>query len=133
MAVEYLHIADFLLIAEAVTGVSAEHLARSERTVHLAGSALAAPAAAYAEKEFYPDLATKAAILCSRLARNHPLVDCNKRVAFLCMVEFLERNGRKLEVGGTREEQSIVDAVVALAAGEMSEGEFATFVQGRIK
>jgi hypothetical protein len=51
VAVEYLEIADFLLIAEAVTGISAEHLANSERTVHLAGSALAAPAAAYAGQE----------------------------------------------------------------------------------
>ena len=131
MAVEYLELADFFLIAEAVTGVSADQLARSERTVHLAGSALAAPAAAYGGREFYPDVGTKAAILCSRLARNHPLIDGNKRVAFLCMVEFLERNGQKLIVS-RREEQSIVDAVVAVAAGEMSEAEFATFVKDRM-
>jgi death on curing protein len=132
VAVAYLEIADFLLIAEAVTGVPAEDLARSERTVHLAGSALAAPAAAYAAQEFYPDIATKATILCSRLARNHPLIDGNKRVAFLCMVEFLERNRRKLKLVGERDDNSMVDAVVALAAGEMSEAEFATFVGDRI-
>ncbi len=132
MAVDSLEIADFLLVAEAVTGVGAEQLARSERTVHLAGSALAAPAAGYAGREFYPDLATKAAILCSRLARNHALVDGNKRVAFLCMIEFLERNQRRLDIAGKREEKSIVDAVVALAAGEMSEADFAIFVRDRM-
>ena len=131
-AVEYLEVADFLLIAEAVTGVAAEDLARLDRTVHLAGSALAAPAAAYAGREFYPDIATKAAILCSRLARNHPLVDGNKRVAFLCMVEFLERNGRSLEVVGKRDENSMIDAVVALAAGDMSEADFAGLVGNHI-
>ena len=47
MAVQYLELADFLLIAEAVTGTPAEALASSDRTVHLAESALAAPAAAY--------------------------------------------------------------------------------------
>ena len=132
MAVDYLEIADFLLIAEAVTGVSAEDLSRSERTVHLAGSALAAPAAAYAGREFYPDIATKAAILCSRLARNHALVDGNKRVAFLCMIEFLERNGRNFRVGANSDERLIVDAVVAVAAGDMSEAEFTAFVAARI-
>ena len=133
MAVDYLEIADFLLIAEAVTGVSADDLARSERTVHLAGSALAAPAGAYAGQEFYPELATKAAILCSRLARNHPLVDGNKRVAFLCMVEFLERNGRKLKVASRRDEDLLVDAIVGLAAGTTSEGDFASFIARRVE
>lgn len=132
MAVEYLGIADFLLIAEAVTGVSAENLARSERTVHLAGSALAAPAAGYGGREFYRDVVTKAAILCSRLARNHPLVDGNKRVAFLCMIEFLERNGRKLRIAGKRDEDLMVDAIVELAAGTTSEGEFAAFIARRV-
>ena len=39
-----------------------------------------------------PDLVDKAAVLCVRLARNHPLPDGNKRVAYLAMVEFLARN-----------------------------------------
>jgi death on curing protein len=42
--------------------------------------------------EFYPDVLDKAAVLCARLARNHPLPDGNKRVAYLSLVEFLARN-----------------------------------------
>lgn len=132
MAVQYLELADFLLIAEAVTGMPAEALARSDRTVHLAESALAAPAAAYGGQEFYRDIATKAAILCSRLVRNHPLLDGNKRVAFLCMVEFLERNGHDLAIGGKRAQDAFADAVISLAAGETSEGDFATLIKTRL-
>jgi death-on-curing protein len=32
-------------------------------------------------------------VLCSRLIRNHPLPDGNKRVGYLCLVEFVERSG----------------------------------------
>jgi death-on-curing protein len=41
----------------------------------------------------YPDVFDKAAVLCVRLARNHPLPDGNKRVAYLALLEFLARNG----------------------------------------
>lgn len=53
----------------------------------LAESALNAPAAAYGGVEFYPEPHQKAAVLYSRLVRNHPLPDGNKRVAFICMIE----------------------------------------------
>ncbi len=87
-----LDLRDFLLIAQTVTGVDAEKLARLPRMT-LAESALAAPAAAFGGVEFYPSPAQKAAVLCWHLARNHPRPDGNKRAAFLSMVEFLERNG----------------------------------------
>jgi len=59
----------------------------------LAESALCAPAASFAGVEQYPDLAMKASVLCVRLTKNHALPDGNKRTAFLCTVEFAERNG----------------------------------------
>ena len=68
---EYLDLADFLLIAEAVTGVPAETLARVAR-LELAESALAAPQASFGGVEFYPDIVDQAAVLCARLAWNHP-------------------------------------------------------------
>jgi death-on-curing protein len=90
--VRYLELADFLLIAEAVLGVDARELAYPAR-LNLAESALAAPSATFEGHEFYPTFATKAAVLCSRLIRNHSLPDGNKRVGDLCLVEFVERNG----------------------------------------
>jgi death-on-curing protein len=49
----YLDLADFLLIAEAVLGVSAEDLAGVAQ-LNLAASALDAPAAEFGGVEFYP-------------------------------------------------------------------------------
>ena len=63
------------------------------RYLDLADSALHAPAAEFGGVEFYPDLARKTAVLASRLIRNHPLPDGNKRVAYLCALEFVARNG----------------------------------------
>ena len=51
----------YLVIAEEVLGVPADDIASSSR-LDLAESALHAPAAAFGDVEFYPDLATKAAV-----------------------------------------------------------------------
>lgn len=90
--VRYLALADLLLIAEAVLGVDAGELAHTAR-LDLAESALASPSASFEGHEFYPAFAEKAAVLCYHLIRNHPLLDGNKRVGYLCVVEFVERNG----------------------------------------
>ncbi len=92
MAYEYLDLADFLLIAEAVLDIPAEDLTRVAR-MELAESALHAPAATFGGVEFYPDLASKTAVLAARLINNHPLPDGNKRVGYLCALEFVARNG----------------------------------------
>ena len=89
-------LATFLVIAEIHSGIDASRLARMDRVVQLAGSALAAPFAGYGEVELYPSLADKAAIYASRIMRNHPLPDGNKRTAYDVMVEFIERNGPRV-------------------------------------
>jgi death-on-curing protein len=88
---EYLDLADYLLMAEAVLGVPAEEIARWPG-IGLADSALHASAAGLGGVELYPDAFDKAAVLCVRLARNHPLPDGNKRVAYLALLEFVARN-----------------------------------------
>jgi death-on-curing protein len=92
--VEYLSLADFLLVAEVATGIPAEAL-RGLPNLALAESALAAPAASFLGVDFYPEFIDKAAVLCSRIVRNHSLPDGNKRTAFLALVEFVERNGHQ--------------------------------------
>jgi death on curing protein len=44
--------------------------------------------------ELYPDLWTKAAALGESLARNHSLIDRNKRTAFEAMLLFLDYNSQ---------------------------------------
>ena len=68
----YLELADYLLIAEAILGLPAEFIADFNR-IRLADSALAAPRAGFGGVEAYPDFATKAAVLCWHLVKNHPL------------------------------------------------------------
>jgi death-on-curing protein len=90
--VRYLDLADYLLVAEAVLGVDAEDIARFAG-IALAESALHAPAAGFGEAEFHPGVERKAAVLLHHLVLNHALPDGNKRVGYLCMLEFLARNG----------------------------------------
>jgi death-on-curing protein len=68
--VEYLDLADLLAITELVLEIPADQISRISR-LELAESALHAPAASFGGVEFYPDLATKAAVLCTRLVKNH--------------------------------------------------------------
>ena len=122
---EYLDLADYLLIAEEVLGVPAERIA-GRPGVGRAESALNAPAAGFGGVEFYPDVIDKAAVLCVRLARNHPLPDGNKRVAYLALVEFLARNGIEWVPPSVDETVAMIERV---AAGGFAEREFADWIR----
>jgi len=80
VSVQYLDLADYLAIAEAITGLDDATLVKVAN-LDLANSALHAPSAGYGDTDFYPDFVDKAAVLIVRLAKNHPLPDGNKRVA----------------------------------------------------
>ncbi len=127
--IAYLELADYLLIAERVLGIPAEVIANFNR-IGLADSALAAPEAGFGGVEAYLDLATKAAVLCWHLVKNHPLPDGNKRCAFLATVEFVERNGRTWAPapGDPDETDQIVRGV---ASGEVSEADFREWIAKR--
>jgi len=122
---EYLDLADYLLIAEVVLGVPAEEIARWPG-VGLAESALQAPAMGFGGVEFYPDVIDKAAVLCVRLARNHPLPDGNKRVAYLALVEFLAPNRIEWSPPSAEETVTMIEGV---AAGGVTERELADWLR----
>ena len=122
---EYLDLADYLLIAEAVLDVPAEELARWPG-IGLAESALHAPAAGFGGVELYPDVIDKAAVLCARLARNHPLPDGNKRVAYLALLEFLARNDIEWLPPSVDDTVATIERV---AAGAISERELADWLR----
>ncbi len=89
-------------------------------------SALARPRQRY-EYDPQADLATLAASLGFGLARNHPYLDGNKRVAFLAMAVFLDLNGGVLAA----EEGEVVAVLFDLAAGELSEADLARWLRLR--
>jgi death on curing protein len=99
--------------------------AQGVRDEGLFESALARPAnlAAYGS----PDFADLAAAYGVGLAKNHPFVDGNKRVAFLAVGLFLALNGQRL--AATQAEATA--AVWAVASGELDEAAFAAWIRKR--
>jgi len=132
-AVRYLDLADFLLIAEAALGIETTELAYAAN-LDLAQSALAAPMARFAGREFYPAFDDKAAVLCSRLIRNHPLPDGNKRVAYLCLIEFIERNGFSWNppAADYPDGDETVSMIEGVATGQVDEATLAHWIEKRL-
>jgi death-on-curing protein len=72
-----------------------------------------------------PDVSDLAAAYKVGIVRNHPFVDGNKRTGFVTGILFVELNGRRF----TASEPDATHAVLDLAVGEMSEGEFAAWLR----
>lgn len=105
---------------EIVQDMHSEQLARfggpdGIRDPGLLESALARPINRFAYGE--ADLAVLAACYAFGIAKNHPFVDGNKRVAFLAMMTFLRLN----DVWFSPSEPEATAAILALAAGEVDE------------
>jgi death-on-curing protein len=107
-----------------------EHGGRSGiRDEGLLLSALARPQNLAAYVDPPPDLAALAAAYAYGIARNHPFIDGNKRVALVAARTFLLINGMDLE--GTQEEKYAT--FLRLAEGKLSEDELAEWIRERIK
>ena len=87
------------------------------RDFGLLDAAVHRPRAGMFGQEAYPDVFTKAAALLHSLAANHPLVDGNKRLAWLATYVFCAKNGVHLDPA----DDDAYDFVVRVAAGELSE------------
>lgn len=72
-----------------------------------------------------PDVFECAAAYAFGLAKNHPFVDGNKRVAFLAAGVFLRLNGWRLQVT----QVDAIRTVLALAGSELSETDFAAWLR----
>lgn len=126
-----LELGDFLLIAEAVLGIPADRLLAALK-VPGAESALEAPFANFGGVYFYPEPSDRAAICCSRVIRNHPLPDGNKRVGYECMREMLERS--EIDWPRPTEDAALIAMMVeGLAARSVSEADFIRWANERIE
>ena len=108
----YLSLDDLLRIADAAAGVEVV-----VRDVGLLESAMGRPRATVFGDDAYPDLHTKAAALLHSLARNHALVDGNKRLAWAATAVFLGINRHRVSTGN----DEVVELVLAVAAGELDD------------
>ncbi len=87
------------------------------RDYGLLESALGRPQASAFGEDAYPGIHEKAAALLHSLARNHALVDGNKRLALAATVAFLGMNGRRL----TLSNDEAYDFVISVATGELDD------------
>jgi death-on-curing protein len=110
----YLAVEQALRIARAAVGHAVD-----VRDVGLLESAVHRPRASVLGQDAYPDLLTKAAALLHSLARNHALVDGNKRLAWLATYVFCAKNGVELDP----DDDAAYDLVVAVASGSLDDVE----------
>jgi death-on-curing protein len=105
----YLTLPELLRVAERVLGPDLKI-----RDLGLLEAALARPQTTAFGADAYPTLDEKAAALLHSLARNHALVDGNKRLALSGLIAFYGVNGRRLILTN----DAAYDLVMAIASGE---------------
>lgn len=104
--VEYLELEDLLGFVRALG-------AGPVRDVGLLDAAAGRPRSTAFGTDAYPTVEMKAAALLHSLVRSHPLVDGNKRLAWLAAVVFLDLNGRPV----TLTDDEAFDLVMAATQG----------------
>ncbi|MBK9740445.1 MAG: type II toxin-antitoxin system death-on-curing family toxin [Actinobacteria bacterium] len=109
MDIDFLSLEDLLEIAQGVLP------AVEVRDVGLLESASARPRASVLGEWAYPSFEEQAGALMHSLARNHPLVDGNKRLAWAATRTFFLLNGRDL----TYDVDEAEEFVLAVARGEL--------------
>ncbi len=90
-------------------------------------SALAMPRAGFGGEMLHPTLFEQAAAYLFHVARNHPFVDGNKRVALAVALVFLGLNDVEIDAG----EDELVELVLGIATGERTKAEAAQFLKAR--
>ena len=95
------------------------------RDPNLLDSALAQPKVTVGGKFVHKTLFDKAAAYGFHICKNHPFVDGNKRIAFVLMDIFLQKNGREV-VANEREAYSIM---MALASGRLTRPQLSSWLK----
>ena len=116
--VDFLTIDDLLAVAEGVLGEVAV------RDIGLLESAVNRPRGTVFGELAYPTLPEQAAALMHSIARFHPLVDGNKRLAWSAMRSFLMLNRKDL----TYTVDEAEDFVLSIARGELDVPEISAWL-----
>jgi death on curing protein len=87
-------------------------------------SALARPRASAFGQDTYPGIHEKAAALLHSLARNHALVDGNKRLALAATIAFYGMNGMRLTLTNDQAYELVID----VASGRLDDVYSITYV-----
>lgn len=106
MMIEYLDLDDLLTLADDL-GVLAV------RDAGLLDSATHRPRSSVLGSDAYPGIHQKAAVLLESIARNHPLIDGNKRLAWMATYTFYGLNGLDLAAP----EDDAYDLIIGVCTG----------------
>jgi death-on-curing protein len=107
----YLDLEDLLHVAERTLGEVQVH------DLGLLQAAVARPRASAFGQDAYGSLHHKAAALLHSIARNHALVDGNKRLSLAAAIAFYGMNGYRL----TLTDDQAYDLIISVATGELGE------------
>ena len=130
MTVEYITLTDYIAIAVEVTGLDLRTVLNVTNFA-LADSALHAPQSGFGDTDHYDDFIDKAAILLDRLTRNHPLLDGNKRAAWVSLRLFVEINEWTWNPTPTIDDAET--AVLAIASGEWTHQTTASWLRNYLR
>ena len=108
----FLELDELLHVARRTLGAEPE-----VRDVGLLESALARPQASAFGEDAYETVHQKAAALLHSLARNHALVDGNKRLALGATIAFYGMNGIRLTLSNNQAYELVID----VAAGNLDD------------
>lgn len=108
----YLSYAELMYVAERAMGETPV-----VRDPGLLEAAAARPRTTVFGEDAYATLEEKAAALAQSIARNHALVDGNKRLTLGALIAFLGVNGRRL----TLTNDAAYDLIIAIATSELGE------------
>lgn len=95
------------------------------RDPNLLDSALAQPRVTVGGKFAHKTLFDKAAAYGFHVCKNHPFVDGNKRVAFVLMDIFLQKNGWEI----TANEEEAYSMMMSLASGKLSKAQLSKWLK----
>ena len=88
-------------------------------------SALAQPRMTAGRKEIHKTVFEKAAAYGYHVCNNHPFIDGNKRVAFVLMDIFLQKNGWNI----TSTEEEAYTMMISLASGKLTKAQLAAWLK----
>jgi len=122
VTIEYLTLDDLLALA-ADLGVS------KVRDLGLLDVAAHRPQSSLMGQDAYPGIHEKTAVLLESVARDHPLIDGNKRLAWMAVFVFYGVNDLDLDAP----EDDAYDLVIAIATGSIGYGEAASRLSGWVR
>mgnify|MGYP001581947228 CR=1 FL=1 len=92
-------------------------------------SALEMPRSAFGNEYFHKSLFDKASAYLFHIAKNHPFIDGNKRIAFACADLFLLLNGYKLKNDKSLEDMYYDFVIEVASSHEITKEKIALFLE----